>query len=416
MRTRLLIPAVLGLSLLVMPGGAAAAGYVPGEVLVNYRDGAGPPGTQKLEIEDGESVRDTVAELRDDPNVAYAVPNYLARASALVPNDPGFRLQWNLSGPFGIKMPEAWELARQRGAPGGRGAVVAVLDTGVAYRSFGRSFRRSPDLNRFSPGYDFVDGDRYPLDLNGHGTHVAGTIAQSTNNGRGAAGIAYRATIMPLRVLDPEGAGDTVAIARAIRYAARKRVNVINMSLEFDSSVRASQIPDIVSALRYARRRGAIVTAAAGNQADAVVAYPARAQGVIAVAATTERGCEADYSNAGTDVDLSAPGGGVDAANDDNPWDQAHCRPDQPGRDIFQTTFTSSFRRFGLPGGYEGTSMAAPHVAGVAALLIGSNRLGTNPSPRSIEQHLESTAIDAGAPGFDNRYGFGLIDAAAALR
>ena len=436
MRTRLLlIPAVLALSLLALPGGAAAGGYVPGEVLVKYRDGttattasavaertgteaedAVPGGTQQLDIEDGESVRDTVAELRSDPNVAYAVPNYIARASALVPNDPGFRLQWNLSGPFGIKMPEAWSLARQRGAPGGRGAVVAVLDTGVAYRSFGRAFRRSPDLSRFVRGYDFVDRDRYPLDLNGHGTHVSGTIAQNTNNRRGTAGIAYRAKIMPLRVLDPEGAGDTVAIARAIRYAGRKRVDVINMSLEFDSSVRASQIPDIVSALRYARRRGAVVTAAAGNQADAVVAYPARARGVIAVAATTERGCEADYSNAGADVDLSAPGGGVDAANEDNPWDQAHCRPDQPGRDIFQTTFTSSFRRFGLPGGYEGTSMAAPHVSGVAALVIASKRLGSNPSPRSVEQHLEATAIDAGAPGFDNRYGFGLLDAAAALR
>jgi len=116
-------------------------------------------------------------------------------------------------------------------------------------------------------------------------------------------------------VLDAEGAGDTAAIAKAIRYAGTKKVDVINLSLEFDSSVRASQIPDIVSAVRYARRRGSLVIAAAGNQADAVVAYPGRAPGVMAVAATTFDGCEADYSNAGTAVDVSAPGGGVDAPN-----------------------------------------------------------------------------------------------------
>jgi serine protease len=434
MRSRLLALAALASAALAVPPVAAAKEYVPGQVIVHYRDGATtfaraevrdqagtragvslPGGSQQLDIADGESVKETLAELRRDPDVAYAAPNVIAHAAALHPNDPGFRRQWNFAGPFGIGMPDAWSLARRAGAPGGRGATVAVIDTGVAYRNFKRKYRRAPDLNSFVRGHDFVDGDRYPFDLNGHGTHVAGTIAESTNNRLAAAGIAYRARIMPLRVLDGDGFGDTVAIARAIRWAAKRRVNLINLSVEFDSRVRSSQIPDILSAIRYARRRRVTVVAAAGNQKDAVVAYPARATGVIAVAATTVRGCEADYSNAGTAVDLAAPGGGVDAPNDDNPWDAGHCAPDESGPDIFQQTFTSDIRHFGLPGGYEGTSMAAPHVSGIAALLIASGRLGRRPTPDAVGRALETTACDAGEPGFDTRYGYGLVNGANAL-
>ena len=242
-RTPLLLAVVAALALVAAAPAAASPRYVPGEVIVRYKDGTAatvrdrvegragttggaefPGGSEQVRIGDGDSVGETVRELRKDPNVAYAVPNYIARASTLLPNDPGFYFQWNLAGPTSINMPDAWEYARGRGAPGGRGAVVAVLDTGVAYERFGR-FRRAPDLNRFARGYDFVGSDRHPNDLNGHGTHVAGTIAQSTNNGIGAAGIAYRAKIMPIRVLDAVGEGDTVAISRGIRFAAKRKVD-----------------------------------------------------------------------------------------------------------------------------------------------------------------------------------------------
>jgi serine protease len=431
MSIRPLLVALLAVTALAVPATVAANGYVPGEVIVKYKAGAAgekprgteaevslPGGSRQLAVDDGDSVRETIAELRRDPNVAYAVPNWKARAAAFIPNDPGFRRQWNLYDLFGINMPVAWELAIARGAPGGSGAVVAVLDSGVAYERFKR-FRRAPDLraSTFVRGYDFIDRDRHPNDEFGHGTHVAGTIAQATNNATGTAGIAYGAKIMPLRVLDSAGVGDSAAIARAIRYAARRGAHVINLSLEFDPRVRAAEIPDVLSALRFARRRGSVVVGAAGNE-DPAVAYPARAEQVLAVGATTVTGCEADYSNAGRDLDVVAPGGGWDAPNTRSQWDLDHCRPEVPGKPIVQQTFTQEgwVRSFGLRGPlYEGTSMASPHVAAIAALVIATGRLGPNPTPQMVENHIKATARDAGTPGFDRFYGWGIVDAAGAL-
>jgi serine protease len=412
-------------AMLVVPGTSLAAeglrtqAYVPGEVLVRHDGGGGP---KLIEVRDGESVRETVSELRRDPSVDYAVPNYVARASAFptdaasAPNDPGFPLQWNFWGPFGINMPEAWQLAAHRGAPGGRGVVVAVLDTGVAYRSMGR-FRRAPDLSSFVPGYDFVDDDRVPLDLNGHGTHVTGTIAESTNNRRGAAGIAYGVRIMPVRTLDMFGAGDAITVSRGIRYAVQHHADVINMSLEFPAFVNAANLPEVMSAIRYARHHGVVMTAVAGNEARAsVLPYPGRARAVISVAATTEHGCRAEYSNAGAEVDVAAPGGGRDAVAAGDPWDAGHCAPEVEGRSVYQQTFGQDLAHFALPSGYYGTSMATPHVAGLAALIIASRRLGRHPAPEAVQRLIERTARDIGPPGFDTAYGHGLIDAAAALR
>jgi serine protease len=290
--------------------------------------------------------------------------------------------------------------------------VVAVLDTGVAYSDRGR-FARSPDLRgtRFERGHDYVDHDRFPHDLNGHGTHVASTIGETVDNGVGVTGLAYGVTIVPVRVLDRLGMGDSAAIAAGIRFAARKRVDIINLSFEFTARVRARQIPEIMDALRFARRKGSLVVAAAGNTAAAAVAYPARAPDVLSVGATTEHGCLAEYSNLGSTLDLVAPGGGADAALEDDP----NCRPaDLSGRDIVQMTFTTSVRRFGLPDRFEGTSMAAPHVSAAAALAIASGVLGRHPAPAALESWLKATARDLGPPGPDDSYGAGLVDARAA--
>ena len=420
------------------PVAASARPAVPGEVVVKYDDGTtreqraavqsqtgtGDPEpiarqSRVLQVRDGESVAETVRELRRRGVVKYAAPNVVARAAGFFPDDPGkggeggWRdVQWNFLAETGINAPDAWENLRARGVPGGKGVTVALLDTGVAYADRGR-FRRSPDFagTRFTRGYDFIARDAFPDDQNGHGTFVAGLIAATTDNGIGLAGLAYRSSIMPVRVLDSRGEGDAAVIEAGIRYAARRGAKVINLSLEFGTLVRAREIPGILDALRYASRKGSFVVAASGNEGEQTIAYPARATRVVAVGATTADRCLADYSNGGAGIDLVAPGGGPDADLKSDP----NCRPfEGSDRPITSLTYKGgTVRRFGFRT-EEGTSMASPHVAATAALVIASGVLGPNPTPRAVEEHLEATAADLGPTGFDARYGAGLLDAAAA--
>jgi serine protease len=424
----------------ISAAGASAAGAAPpphvaGELLVKF-DG-GPE--QVLELPQGVGVSSAKQALAANPAVAYAVPNYIAHASA-IPNDPGpvgtpggwQRTQWNFlpcgslcgetaaanQAKGGLNAPEAWDILKQRGAAYGRGARVAVLDTGIAYTNKKPQFRKSPDFsrNQFLPGYDFVDKDKVPLDQDGHGTHVAGTIGERDNNHVGLTGLAPKAKIMPVRVLDSEGFGTARDIAHGIRYAASHKAQVINMSFEFSLGVNGcAKIKGICSAIKYAFKKGALVVAAAGNENGEPVAYPAGAPHVIGVGRTTKDACLASDSRTGAGLDVVAPGGGFPLLNTCGSDDAVFGR----GLPIFQLTFDGpGFTNFGYPGGYEGTSMAAAHVSGVAAMIIASRVVGS--SPAAVECQLEATARHADSQlgqSYDARlFGAGLIDAAAAVR
>jgi serine protease len=351
----------------------------------------------------------------------------VAPAAAWIPNDPGQsgvpggwqQDQWNFMPGTGVDAPRAWDNLIAAGRPGGRGVTIAIVDSGVA-------FRRSPDLNanRFTRGYDFcarkgrgdqacAGHDRNPDDEYGHGTHIASTIAETTNNANALTGLAYGASIIPVKVLNRFGDGDEDAIAAGIRYAADRGAHIINLSFEFGSTTfEARQIPRIAAAVRYARRQGALIVGAAGNTSFDEVAYPAALPGIVSVGAVTEHSCLAEYSNTGSGLDLVAPGGGEDAPLLGG---QPGCVPQGPhGRTILQLAFTRKNKRFRYPTSYEGTSMAAAHVSAAAALIRASGVLGPNPSAKAIEGQLKKTARDLGTPGKDRQYGWGLIDAGAA--
>jgi serine protease len=430
--------------------GAHAAAWLPHRVIVGYRpapertaaghrligaDAARAEGRVRTVVKRlarHRSVGRALRELRRQAGIAYAYPDYLAHtAGSFYPDDPGKahtrrgweRMQWNMLAGAGVNAPQAWSNLLADKRAGGKGVVVAVLDTGVAYRDWGR-FRISPDFRgtRFVAPYDFVKHNRYPLDRSGHGTFVAGVIGERTNNGVGLTGLAYGSSIMPVRVLDESGEGAESTIADGIRYAVRHGAKVINLSLEFPvTRVRsASRIPLIVQAVNFAVRHRVMVVAAAGNDGAPQIAYPARIPGVISVGATTKDGCQASYTNFGPGLDLVAPGGGDDAVMSADPA----CHPNRVLPPVYQLTLSDppygglpgNFGRFGYPGVYVGTSMAAPEVSGAAALVIASHVLGPDPTPAQVLARLERTAtpLPTGATAPSLQYGYGLVDAGTA--
>jgi serine protease len=300
-------------------------------------------------------------------------PNYIYQAFD-IPNDPDYVKQWNFPS---IKLEAAWNETR------GEGVTVAVIDTGVSV---------VPDLKKtkFASGYDFVNDRTDASDDNGHGTHVAGTIAQSTNNNYGVAGIAYEATLMPLKVLSAEGSGTISDIAEAIRFAADNGANIINMSLGGGGDTDLMR-----EAIDYAYKKGVLIVAAAGNANTNSASFPARYANVIAVSALDATGVKAPYSNFGAGVNISAPGGST---------------VNGPAGGILQNTINPETGEAVFLS-FQGTSMAAPHVAGVAALV---KSLGVD-DPDAIAEVLRESAQPVQEDEL-NHYGSGKLDADAAVK
>ncbi len=330
---------------------------------------------------DEDALLDTI---RHDPEVETAEP-LMRYEAAFVPNDPDYSKQWNMQM---IHMPKAWDMSK------GKGAVVAVLDTGIAYEDYDE-FKQVPDLKgvKFVKGYDFVNKSDHANDDHGHGTHVAGTIAQATNNKEGVSGIAFEASLMPVKVLDQFGSGYSTAIADAIRWAADHGANVINMSLGGGGR---SQVME--NAVNYARKKGVVVVCAAGNGGRGVVEFPAAYPGSVAVAAVGPGGTKAPYSSWGKELDIAAPGGDKSQGNEAGVL-QNTIDPKDPAKSIYAW--------------YQGTSMATPHVAGIAALLFAAGAK----NPDQVEKALFASAHPPkGSSGWTDQYGHGIVDAEAALK
>ncbi|NOR56520.1 MAG: S8 family serine peptidase, partial [Sulfurovum sp.] len=366
-----------------------------------------PFGISRLKIAKGKSPEAMAALYRKNPNVQMAHPNYITYA-AMTPNDEYFNpWQWNFYNPIngGLKMEGVWDISNA-----GEGTIVAVIDTGIAYESYG-PYVMAPDFSstQFVQGYDFINDDTHPNDDHGHGTHVAGTISQSTNDSYGTAGMAFNAALMPLKVLNAEGIGSMAEMIEAFNYIVHGPdnmpdsgdeidVNVINMSLSFG----LYDINDSVfnAAIEAAYMKGIVIVAASGNDgATDFVSHPANHPYVIAVGATDFYKNVTAYSNKGPELELTAPGGS-------NEWITIgdYFIIDA----ILQQSFYTDGQTFLFDWfWFVGTSMATPHVSATAALVKEAN---PNLLGAEIRTILQETAEDRGVVGRDASYGYGMVN------
>ncbi|MBV1882451.1 MAG: S8 family peptidase [Pseudomonadales bacterium] len=358
-----------------------------------------------------------IKKLSQQDDVEYAEPNYIVQAMA-TPNDTHYAVQWHYQN---MKLEQAWDITT--GTPAqGDDVIVAVIDTGVflAHEDLqgqlisGYDFISTPSMSNDGDGIDANPDDPGDSTENGksswHGTHVAGTVASRTDNNLGLAGVSWGAKIMPLRVLGVEG-GTSNDIIQSVRYAAglsndsgtipAKRADIINLSLGGGSFLQSAQ-----EAYTAARNEGVIIIAAAGNENTSQLSYPASYEGVVSVSATDYNNERAPYSNFGTAIDVAAPGGDTSAdLNQDRYSDGVwSCLVDD-----------SSGTRQSAYVAYQGTSMAAPHMAGIVALM---KAVHTDLSPNDFDLLLSSGTIttDLGLVGRDDTYGHGFIDAFKAVQ
>jgi subtilisin family serine protease len=298
----------------------------------------------------------------------------LAPVAALAANDPRRPEQWNL---------DLIESDAAHATATGTGAVIAVVDTGVA--------AGHPDLaGQILPGHDFVEDDGTPQDGNGHGSHVSGIAIAATGNGIGISSVAPGARLLPVRVLADDGSGTSEDVAAGIDWARTHGASVINLSLGSEIPVLGAMGGDeIDAAIRRALGAGIVVVAASGNNGVAVCEQPAASDGLLCVGAVDKRKQRSFFSSFGQGLGLVAPGGsGLPIT----------------GEDVLSTV---------PPDGYEeiaGTSQAAPHVSGVAALLVGKGLTG-----QAAVKRILDTATDLGPAGEDAEYGHGLVNARAAV-
>lgn len=357
----------------------------------------------RVRVPAGRSAPEMVAELADRPEVMSASLDYLIQldptgsqpfeepiAAAFTPNDEFYSYQWHFPP---VQAPDAWDQGT------GSGVTVAVIDSGISQGG------EDLDCHTFVHPYNTLTDTAGPAaasDDNGHGTHVAGTVAQCTNNGVGVAGIAFNASLMPVKVLDANGSGTDSSLAEGIEWARTHGADIINMSLGFDCGVvgwPACSVGIINDAIEAAVADDIVVVAASGNSSQSVVGHPANHPDVIAVGAVDYNLDLTGYSNRGSALSVVAPGG--DTSQDVN--------NDGFVDGVLQETFDSGGWAYHF---FQGTSMATPHVAGAAALI---RSLAPAATSTEIRQALESTAVDLGPGGFDNQYGHGLIQILDAL-
>ena len=308
--------------------------------------------------------------LTASPLVKLAEPNIIFKADATNPNDSRYAQQWNLWDTYGVAANQAWDLQR-----GSAGVTLAVIDTGLDYNHEDLAGRRVD-------GYDFYNGDSDPMDDNGHGTMIAGVACANTNNSLGIAGLDWYARIMPLKALNAKGEGSLDGVVNSLYRAASQGAGVINMS--FTSSTYSQELE---TAVEYAHSKGCVMVAATGNEGTSRIDYPAGLTYVIGVGSIGQGGNRSGFSNYNSSVDLVAP-----------------------GENIYGPYPGGGGNRYNSG---SGTSEASPHVAG-AALLIKAEYPGT--APDEIWRRLKDGARDLGAPGYDEEYGWGLIDMNASLR